>query len=1396
MASHEPDSVATVGSQDLGILQQFIQTHWEQPNRVANAVHEEDSNQNTITDTPNDRSTVPESVERPDTDATAKPPRLITSKSAPDMEMAMQTSPGNALATEPVASIPKAQSFHAFGGDTQELNSQELRESITMSRIGEATPGTAQRTQKEGDTGYINLESEWDTQGFEDVFLHEETQAEPPVPVTPALYRGQETEIPTTAKKTPHYSQFFGAANPPAMTASQLIDQTQQPSSPPADMIHSDPIDNRPSPADRSSPGFSHSSPNLGRNDLEKEKRPRTAPGEPRAYYRSLQESQALREARAALRSPGQLQNDGDDDDFEEESFNTKRIKIRRALSDNALRVTAPARPGSRRSWSKKSRSTMIDLTTPAPAKRQRVQFENLDEEDDQDHAVEEPLHDEEYVSTPLGSVHDDEYDEFSQNIVGQADEDDASTVASLEDDEIVEQSPRQTGEDQAAEEVTERRDRRDVGESTQKSTVADSQPDGQAAIIRHIQHSSTTSFVPGSQHAGKTSEDQALLSSQRRSRIAASQVDREDSSNSAEKVPSSPPLLRVSSTLPEGEIPESDAVEDEASKLEETIRDEDQNEDEETQDTTRDGGAPFSTARTHVSGSVESPARKSVAPSPRKASQSQRSYLTDPSPRKLAGVRRFADFANGTSTNGSFELEADVDDIMQGVITEEDQQVWDSTSGLSDLSRMNKRRKTSHTASSRTTSTKSNKAPDTTLQVDETIDELAIAESEPDIVRPDSPPAALRDSPNKANEMLPPPLNKGKVKAPDVVSESVMLREKAGSDAVSQLVRDRGTTAKKTKQVTYGRTSRRKSNRTEGTASKNDAKNEAKSENTGEGSIEEQTPMVKAVSAQDDAVAGIEESDPAIEESFMDIDAPDKLADQNLATTGNVAAADSSDIENFIPDPKRVFALFKGTPLAFYPATWLGSSPDATTFKVRFDDGAETNIETHHVRNLDLRVDDSIKVNVAGLRNKTWRITGFGAPAQTREERGLATDANGHIRVKIEARSNRNSLSNDASSEAAGNADGDGIREVLVEHIYLTNTMWPSFAARVFTPPAKVRPDRAQTPLAQEGTPGSEPPPSRSRRAIVPTAKAKGSGLRLSHLRDTSTSSSRSAGSTGIFSGMAFAVTYVSNDAEKADVTRLIGQHGGTILDGGFEELFELPNIGEPAQKSPRKQMEETESGLRLKPEHKDLGFVALIADKHSRRAKYMQALALGLPTLSGRWVLDSLDSSKNKKPVMNDNGTVDPLPWERYLLPAGESAYLGGAIRSRTLTSYESASAALQATISSRPTLLDGESVLIVAPKKDKAGWEKRRTYAFLTLALGAGQVKRVYDLEEAKSLIDPEIPMWLYVDGPLSKARAALSDAGKKRKRGAEVKKGNVRIVDDEFVVQSLILGALYV
>jgi hypothetical protein len=161
------------------------------------------------------------------------------------------------------------------------------------------------------------------------------------------------------------------------------------------------------------------------------------------------------------------------------------------------------------------------------------------------------------------------------------------------------------------------------------------------------------------------------------------------------------------------------------------------------------------------------------------------------------------------------------------------------------------------------------------------------------------------------------------------------------------------------------------------------------------------------------------------------------------------------------------------------------------------------------------------------------------------------------------------------------------------------------------------------------------------------------------------------------------------------------------------------------------------------------------------------------------------------------------------------------------------------------------------MVAPsKKGSAGWEKRKTFIFLTLALGAARVRRVPDVKEARAILDQASAegqgkgggegewRWVYVDCALGEAGKVLfgkgfassaggvgaaAGGGKRKRKGKAASKdesavagsgsgtagsaagsgavgsgaessrlsltdGKVMLVNDEFVIQSLILGDL--
>jgi hypothetical protein len=106
------------------------------------------------------------------------------------------------------------------------------------------------------------------------------------------------------------------------------------------------------------------------------------------------------------------------------------------------------------------------------------------------------------------------------------------------------------------------------------------------------------------------------------------------------------------------------------------------------------------------------------------------------------------------------------------------------------------------------------------------------------------------------------------------------------------------------------------------------------------------------------------------------------------------------------------------------------------------------------------------------------------------------------------------------------------------------------------------------------------------------------------------------------LFSSMAFAISYKGDTAQDKEdrtaVTLLIKAHGGHLLNG-FDDLFTDGAAANPTLVSYKQNGE-----LVPAPAARDLSFVAFIGDHYTRKSKFVQALALGLPCLSSRWVMD----------------------------------------------------------------------------------------------------------------------------------------------------------------------------
>ncbi|RDA88247.1 hypothetical protein CP532_0323, partial [Ophiocordyceps camponoti-leonardi (nom. inval.)] len=174
----------------------------------------------------------------------------------------------------------------------------------------------------------------------------------------------------------------------------------------------------------------------------------------------------------------------------------------------------------------------------------------------------------------------------------------------------------------------------------------------------------------------------------------------------------------------------------------------------------------------------------------------------------------------------------------------------------------------------------------------------------------------------------------------------------------------------------------------------------------------------------------------------------------------------------------------------------------------------------------------------------------------------------------------------------------------------------------------------------------------------------------------------------SGIFENMVFVLS--TSDKQRKKMEAQIVRAGGSILDDGFQPLFSHDDDDDDDDDEDEDEDDKDEDGNgnnkgqdRLRPVRPNCGFAALIAESHSRKAKFMQALALGLPCLAQQWVTACV-----AKGAVTD--------WEPYLLAAGSSAVLGNAIRSRVLTPFSASTARLADMVARRRRPLAGQSVL----------------------------------------------------------------------------------------------------
>ncbi|KAI4213091.1 MAG: hypothetical protein LQ351_004245 [Letrouitia transgressa] len=508
----------------------------------------------------------------------------------------------------------------------------------------------------------------------------------------------------------------------------------------------------------------------------------------------------------------------------------------------------------------------------------------------------------------------------------------------------------------------------------------------------------------------------------------------------------------------------------------------------------------------------------------------------------------------------------------------------------------------------------------------------------------------------------------------------------------------------------------------------------------------------------------------------------------KHLAHSPSKPARLALEIPRVILAPNRVLAHFNGRFPGYYPATCLkasdGSDPKYT---VRFDDGNVDLISSNSIKRFELRKGDIIKIDKEGLRSNSFIVEGFekeqqaGIAASNSSRKGQAqviaspnvplTDIFGQTAVWITPKLRL------STQGIPGNPQPI---TVPIDRIYLTPSMWASFRDRVYTH-TSAQHDHADdllTPMERPSVPST--PTSRSRRPRLPAANTS---------RSTLSTSSHPA---GIFSNMVFTLSKILTEEKHSCISDLIQNNGGLILDSGFDELFHIPSLYKTASGELDAQKETTNSPLRLTDSAATTGFTSVLADKHSRSIKYIQALALGIPCLSSNWVKDCISKARI-------------IPWEPYLLASGDSAVLDGAVHSRIMEHrYPAETAKLALIFQNRPKLMDGESVLLIMSKDKERAME---THPLLTYALGAKKVVKVINTEEARNKIvetrvNGEDWDWVYShEGEEEVERALFRGSWEKvkRKRGTSVwrpglERGKTRVVGNEYVIQSLILGRL--
>lgn len=223
-------------------------------------------------------------------------------------------------------------------------------------------------------------------------------------------------------------------------------------------------------------------------------------------------------------------------------------------------------------------------------------------------------------------------------------------------------------------------------------------------------------------------------------------------------------------------------------------------------------------------------------------------------------------------------------------------------------------------------------------------------------------------------------------------------------------------------------------------------------------------------------------------------------------------------------------------------------------------------------------------------------------------------------------------------------------------------------------------------------------------------------SGTRVSPRKNHIVDKGGGLGGDKLYSGWIFFMTSILED-EKHDIKSIIRNHGGVLVEEkSIKDIFQYNDDNN------------NNGNLKLNLEFlQDFKIGVIISSTFCRSAKYLQGLALGWPILSKNFIYDCNQNS-NK---LNQ--------WSMYLLPAGESKYLG-TIKSidifRFRYNYEIKQKPLIEQLNNNSLLLKDYKIIIF--NKNRTNLSILETCEFIFKSFGIKLIIKVKNQEEIKNFL----------------------------------------------------------